>query len=207
MAAAVSRDTVLATTRTFTASILDQEPIAVDGREGIAATIEVANVTQLQLDAGARTERIRLVLVRTDYRVPLVAADFYAGLVPGLMMLGYSNLPTEFERSLPDFEDPVARVVFDTEESSSAAAVAQCPSPDGVPAFAIRRLGFSRIHVLLRTEDGEDRACIERQLAATPLEVERSYGFRPRELRFTVQPPEQTAPDWASPQPPTPSGP
>ena len=201
VAAAVSSDTVLATTRTFTGSILDQESVVVDGREGIAATIEIANVAQLQLDSGARTERVRLVLVRTDYRVPLVASDLYAGLVPGLMMLGYSNLPGEFDRSLTDFEGLVGRVVFDTEETAPASAIAECPSPDGVPAFAIQRVGISSTYVVLHAADGEDRGCIERHLEATPLEAGRSYGFRPRELRFALpsRDGETATPAWASP--------
>jgi hypothetical protein len=217
VAASVDRDTVVATARTFTASVLDTRVIAVDGREGIVATIDVANLAQLQLDPSARTERVRLVLVRTDYRIPLDPREMYGGLAPGLLMLGYSNLPAEYERSLGEFEDLVARVVFDTPESSGGSVLAQCASPDGVTAFALERVGLYT-HVLVRPEDDEDRACIERELDAAHLEPGRSYGFRPAPLRFSAPtsaptssaapaaavPDSATAPDPAAAAEPTP---
>ncbi len=191
VAAAVDREVAIATSRTYTASILEAQSTAVDGREAYAATIDVANVAQLQLDPTARTERVRLVLVRTDFRVPLYPDDFDAGIAPGLLVLGYSNLPAEFDRSLPEFEDLVRRVVFETEEARVGAGFTACESPDGITSFALERPGV-RTYVILRPEDGEDRECIERLLGVAGLEANRSYGFRPGPLRFSSIPVEQT---------------
>jgi hypothetical protein len=102
-------------------------------------------------------------------------------------------------------------------ESSGGSVLAQCASPDGVTAFALERVGLYT-HVLVRPEDDEDRACIERELDAAHLEPGRSYGFRPAPLRFSAPtsaptssaapaaavPDSATAPDPAAAAEPTP---
>jgi hypothetical protein len=190
VAAAVDRGVVAGASRAYAATIIASEPLAVDGREAYAATIDVANVAQLQLDPDARSERLRIVLVRTDFRVPLDPRDFQLGLAPGLLMLGYANLPGEFDRWSDHFDDLVRRLVFDTPEASAGAELMACESPDGITAFAFLRLGVTRAPlVIVRAEDQEDRECIERALATSRLEESRSYGFRPASLRFSVPPP------------------
>ena len=172
--------------RTHSAVVLDERPIEIDGREGVVATIDVASVEQLQLDPSARTARIRLVLVHTDFLVSVGGEGSRRhGFVSGLLMLGYSNLLPEFERSLADFEGLLTRVRMQRVVSAPfAESAVACAAEDGVAALVVdRRSGVSRPYVVLRPEDEPRRACFERVAADMP---NGSFGFRTAESRYVA---------------------
>ena len=174
------------TTRTHSATMLDSQVLAVDGREAFAATIEVADNAQLVLDPTARTRRIRLVLLRTDFNVPVLGESRSSrGVARGLMMLGYSNLPVDFDRSLGHFAALVERVEFDTPAARTIASrFLACDGGDRVVAVVAEPFG-QRVYAGTRQDDGDDRACIESLVRERVVQPGRSYGFRAPEARFS----------------------
>ncbi len=90
----------------FAARLLESAPTTVSGQEAFAATFEVANVDQMALTKDARTERGRIVLVRTSYLWSPYKVDWSPerALFPVLVVAGYSNLPEDFEVGRADFE-------------------------------------------------------------------------------------------------------
>lgn len=115
----------------FTTRTVSTEAVTISGHEAFAATFEVANVDQLKLAPDARWERARVVLVRTPF-------GFYdrsrsAPPLPVLMAIGYANLPSDFDKQLPDFERFLTQIVTipdDTELRKVAAQVIECGGGD-----------------------------------------------------------------------------
>jgi hypothetical protein len=97
------------------------------------ATIEVANVDQLKLDPKSRSEMIRVVFVRTDFTYPVRRVD---STLPVMLMIGYSNAPSDFAAQSADFERFLALIGtggkygLEVEPASSAGAA---PAPAGGP--------------------------------------------------------------------------
>jgi len=112
--------------RRFATKMLDQRPVAVSCKEGLMATIEVANVDQLKLSPESRWERARVVLVRPDYEWTRNHKDL---TFPALMILGYSNLPQDFDRQLPDFEKLLSQLNLPTSGGACFVAPQQPKAP------------------------------------------------------------------------------
>jgi len=65
----------------------------------------VANVDQLKLSPDSRWARANVVLLRPGYNWTQGRSD-----APALLVLGYSNLPEDFDRQLPAFEKLVGHL-------------------------------------------------------------------------------------------------
>jgi len=99
--------------RRFAARVLDYAPVTVQGVEALVATIEVANVDQLQLDPNARGERARLVFVRAPFTLDRPRRGVEVSRYRVLLAAGYVASPADYERGRVDFEGLVSRVVFE----------------------------------------------------------------------------------------------
>jgi len=100
--------------RRFATRIIDSQRISVHGLEAYSATVEVANVDQLSLSPSSRWERTRIVLIRTPFRYhpDTLAARNRRVEFPVLMLVGYSNLPEDFDRGVPAFVRFVNAIAF-----------------------------------------------------------------------------------------------
>lgn len=103
----------------YASKLIDSSEASLGGEKGIVATIEQADVDQLQLNSKARSRRSRLFMMHMpfDYYVSggppgmWVAPETGAGLRPGagpykyrvLLLVEYSNTPEDFEAQYPDF--------------------------------------------------------------------------------------------------------
>ena len=135
--------------RRFAARILDYAPVTVHGVEALVATIEVANVDQLQLDPNARGERARLVFVRAPFTLDRPRNGGEVARYRVLFVAGYVASPTDYERGLVDFEGLVARVVFEQAPGHVSPGVVQtgaatvlvqppgAPGPTPVPGWDV----------------------------------------------------------------------
>lgn len=111
--------------RRFAARVLDYTPVTVHGVEALVATIEVANVDQLQLDPNARGERARLVFVRAPFTLDRPRSGVEVARYRVLLAAGYVASPADYERGLVDFEGLVSRVVFAQAPSHVSPGVVQ----------------------------------------------------------------------------------
>ncbi len=139
--------------RRFATRILDSQVITVHGLPGFAATVEVANVDQMQLSPDSRWERARVVLIRTpfEYAPPRSLTTVRDTHYPVVMLVGYTNLPEDFDAGLPDFVRFVNQIVFadappetppgvqvvSSEPAPPAAAPPQAPPPAPPPPPAV----------------------------------------------------------------------
>lgn len=101
----------------YASKLLDSSEASLGGEKGIVATIEQADVDQLQLNSKARWRRSRLFMMHMpfDYHVSGglgalgTPPETGAGSGPGpykyrvLLMVEYSNTPEDFEAQYPDF--------------------------------------------------------------------------------------------------------
>jgi hypothetical protein len=121
------------------AVIVEQGPAIMAGRPAYAATLDVANVDQLKLDPGARTQRIQLVLMRApnDEKIVRDEQDPRKTLTyPVVVLAGYSNMPADFQTGLNDFHEFLRRL---TVGAKSGLALNMTPSappaaPSALPA-------------------------------------------------------------------------
>jgi hypothetical protein len=102
--------------RRYAHRLLDVRPCRLAGREALAATFEVANVEQLRIRPEVIDERVRLVLVRTDYAyaVPTVRRFEF----PSFLLVGYANQPEDFERGIGDFDRLLSAIALGEGEAS-----------------------------------------------------------------------------------------
>ena len=90
----------------YATRVTELRKVQLDGVDGLAATVEVANVDQLQLSPNSRWLRSKLVFVRPGFRYAMgTSSDGSATHAwPVLLVAGYSNSTADFDASLPDFE-------------------------------------------------------------------------------------------------------
>lgn len=103
--------------RPWTVSILDQTEAVVAEQPGHLALLHVAEAPTW--NSGARREtRATVVVLRPNLHVPRAVGE---GSIPRpvIMIIGYANAPTEFERSLPDFRRLLDSIVFDSGDDSA----------------------------------------------------------------------------------------
>jgi len=93
----------------YASKLIDSSEATLGGTKGLVATIERADVDQLQLNANARWRRARVFMMHLpfDYYVQGVpngtlalAADHKYGV---LLLVEYTNTPEDFEAQYPDF--------------------------------------------------------------------------------------------------------
>lgn len=89
----------------FGSRLVDSQLAKLDGKAGLVATIEYANLDQLELDPDARSRRTRLFLVRApfDYYATRGGSDARYHRYRVLMLVEYSNTPEDFEEQYPEF--------------------------------------------------------------------------------------------------------
>jgi hypothetical protein len=89
----------------FGSRLVDSQLAKLDGKAGLVATIEYANLDQLELDPDARSRRTRLFLVRApfDYYATRGGTDARYHRYRVLLLVEYSNTPEDFEDQYPEF--------------------------------------------------------------------------------------------------------
>ncbi|MEM9189847.1 MAG: hypothetical protein AAGF12_11765 [Myxococcota bacterium] len=140
--------------RRYATRIVDMVHLPVADRDAFGVTFDVARVEQLQMQQSARSERVRIVLLRTGETWSSGNQEH-----PVLMLLGYANLPQDFDQDLPgfvqllnqvDFSEPPtpyarARVAVPTLVHADGSPVApQAPAPQPVPAPPVQPAPASR---------------------------------------------------------------
>lgn len=89
----------------FASRLIDSQEVQLGGEKGLVATIDRANVDQLQLNPNARWRRSRLFLMRAPFDYFATGRGgpnaFYRYRV--LLLVEYSNAPEDFEAQYPDF--------------------------------------------------------------------------------------------------------
>jgi hypothetical protein len=90
----------------YATRVTELRKVLLDGIDGLAATVEVANVDQLQLSRDSRWARAKLVFLRPGFRYVLGTNSVGAATHswPVLVVAGYSNSTGAFDSGLPDFE-------------------------------------------------------------------------------------------------------
>lgn len=93
----------------FASRLLESGEAALESSKGLVATVERADVDQLQLNPNARWRRSRLVLVHAPFDY-YVAGAYRQGVGPPehhkyrvLLLVEYTNSPEDFESQYPDF--------------------------------------------------------------------------------------------------------
>jgi hypothetical protein len=92
----------------FASRLLDSGPATLDGNTGLVATVEHADLDQLELNPAARWRRSRLFLVHAPF-VYFAAAPRHEGQAKTtyheyrvLLLVEYSNTPEDFEAQYPE---------------------------------------------------------------------------------------------------------
>jgi hypothetical protein len=126
---------VTAESNRFATEVLDERPWAVGGYEAYLITFQVANVDQLSLSENSLWERAVVAIVRPGFL--WTNGTNNAVLFPTVLMLGYSNLPEDFEEHLPDFYKFVESVDwYPTELAEARQVVLDCTTEDMVRVIA-----------------------------------------------------------------------
>jgi hypothetical protein len=92
----------------FSTRVVERGDAELSGKPALVATVEVANVDQLELSPNARRDQVRIVMTRPEVR--MVRGKKGDGSVDGrvpfrvLLIAGYSNDPEDFEKQYPEFK-------------------------------------------------------------------------------------------------------
>jgi hypothetical protein len=92
----------------FASRLLDSGPATLDGNAGLVATVEHADLDQLQLNPAARWRRSRLFLVHAPFDYFATATSHQAQAKTTyhkyrvLLLVEYSNTPEDFEAQYPE---------------------------------------------------------------------------------------------------------
>jgi hypothetical protein len=93
----------------FASRLLESSPATLDGNAGLVATVEHANLDQLELNPNARWRRSRLFLVHAPFDY-FAAETLYQEKFERkyhkyrvLLLVEYSNMPEDFEAQYPEF--------------------------------------------------------------------------------------------------------
>ncbi|MBI5488707.1 MAG: hypothetical protein HY905_15340 [Deltaproteobacteria bacterium] len=177
----------------FATRTLEEAPMAVDGFEAYRVTFEVANVDQLSLAESSRWERAVVVFVRAGFLWrPDSSRD--SALFPATVMLGYSNLPEDFEAHLADFESLIAALDWlDEELQEVRRTVLDCTAAELVRLLVSKSLGYG---------GRSGRSAIIRSPDVTPAELDCLTTAVPAlTLSFAARRFPYVAPEAAPPTP------
>jgi hypothetical protein len=92
----------------YAASVISRGSFTVANQEAFGTTFDVANVDEVAINPNARKTRVRIALVRTPFTYPKRKLDKVE--FPVLMLAGYANLPEDFAKDEPAFNDLLARI-------------------------------------------------------------------------------------------------
>jgi hypothetical protein len=102
----ISRETgrvqVVAESNRFATRTIEEAPMPVDGFEAYRVTFEVADVDQLSLVETSRWKQAVVIFVRAGFLWR--PGRLSEAVFPVILMLGYSNLPEDFDAHLPEFQ-------------------------------------------------------------------------------------------------------
>jgi hypothetical protein len=115
-------DQAVVVERRYAATVVDRGPVLLAGRKGYAVTADIANLDQIRVDPNARERRVRLIIARSP--IDNVKSPFR---LPVLIVVGYSNIPEDFDAGLADFEDMLQRITI-----AGQAGVEKLSTPDDV---------------------------------------------------------------------------
>jgi hypothetical protein len=102
-------DVAVARTKRVASRLVDSQEVTLGGEKGLVATIDRANVDQLELDRNARWRRYRLFLMRAPFDYYATVSAYNAAdprrfrRYRVLLVVEYSNAPEDFEAQYPDF--------------------------------------------------------------------------------------------------------
>lgn len=168
----------------YATRILSQVPAELGGFDAIAATFELANVTQVNV-ANARWRRARVVLARTPFRLHAGGMSW-----PVILIAGYSNLQQDFDRNLSDFVTLLSRIKYlsDGERLASLAREKSCGTPHvDVEGHVLVRIEADGDLVVRPAKDkwglGGIQLCWQRALAGFAI----ARGGEEREVGLNLQ--------------------
>jgi hypothetical protein len=135
-------DVWLLPTKKYAARIVSKKPTMFGPFEAVIATIEIANLAQLQLDPQSRMGFVRVLMARVPGFTTNVI-DYAEGYLPrshvGLLVVGYYDSTAYFEKGASDFEAFLKQFTVNgkpvTVECAelSAAPAPQPPAPTVAP--------------------------------------------------------------------------
>ncbi len=94
----------------YAAAVVDKRPATLAGNEAYVVTADIANLDRLKVDPEARSERVQVVLLHTDFRYEVGRHSPTPVQFPVVMYVGYANQPDEFNAGLPEFHEFLARI-------------------------------------------------------------------------------------------------
>jgi len=166
----------------YATRVTELRKVQLDGVEGLAATVEVANVDQLQLSPNSRWLRAKLVFVRPGFQYAMgTSSDGSATHAwPVLLVAGYSNGTADFDASLPDFERLLSEIDFQSDDEvvgQSSNAILDCAGGESVDV-EFRVNGDGAVSGM----PSKTKACLRRIIA----NLKFSAQGAPRTYRATV---------------------
>jgi hypothetical protein len=116
----------------YAVTVVERGPVRLGDRDGYGVTVDLANLDQIRLDPRARLRRIQLVLVRApEDRLTITmegGQPVSSFKLPVLVVMAYSNLPEDFDKSLPAFHDLLARITIGGKAGFSSSLTPEAPS-------------------------------------------------------------------------------
>jgi len=104
------RTKILAEKR-FAAQTLSRGQLTIAGQPAYETSFDVANVDEVAINKTARKTRVRIALIRTPFAYQASPRPGKQGAQFAVLMLaGYANLPEDFDKDLPDFEQLLNRI-------------------------------------------------------------------------------------------------
>jgi hypothetical protein len=155
----------------FATRLLESSPAELQGNQGLVATIERANVDQLQLNPNARWRRSRLFLVHAPFEHYVledkpgddsVGPPAKAHPYRVLLLVEYTNTPEDFEAQYPDLVRFLGKLHFLNDDELLellAPSLRACGNEE--PNRPTVQLSINAIgEASLEEESGFDRLCV-----------------------------------------------
>ncbi len=96
------------TEKEIATKVLDMTPGTVAGMDAVAATVDVVSVSQWRFDPNTPRDRMRLVFIRTPFQCKTRKRNV---TLPVLMIAGYANSDSDFDKGIADFNDFISRIL------------------------------------------------------------------------------------------------
>jgi hypothetical protein len=125
---ALSAKRVLTVEKRYAATLVSALPCRLAEHECLVGTIELADVDQLRMTPGHRSQKMELVLSRSPFRYEerRTRTTF-----PVYILVGYANQPSDFDKSLPAFRDLLSRIeIVNRRGFSTLASTAPSTAPE-----------------------------------------------------------------------------
>jgi hypothetical protein len=132
----IDSTTVVGQTKRFAAQLIERGPGRIAKQDAYSVTFDVANVDEATISSNSRTVRVNIVLVRPPFDYPIPKVSYSRVAFPAMMLVGYANLPEDFNKELPAFKDFLGRIQFGAVVGSEPFALEQV-SPRAKPADAL----------------------------------------------------------------------